>query len=853
MKKTYQKIKSCAALLLLMATQALAQPLNGVYTINNGLATGGTNYQSFNAFATAINTGGVSGPVTVNVVLGSGPYIEQVTLNQIVGVSGTNKLTINGNNCLLQFNSASNVTPWTLWLNGTDNLTINNLQVEGQGATYALACLLTNGADRNTFNNCWFKTPLNGTSSLQCPFSISSTNTSPTGSGSNSGNFNTVNTCTISNGYYGCVFYGLTSAPFQTQNTIKNCWITDFYYSGFFGPYQNKLKMQNNVIDRLTRTSSTTCYAVQTYYNTEALVEGNKVWKLFELMPGNTNQTMGYYTYYTPTPGVGRGTYRNNIFSRVECNGTIYGFYNYYSNSDYYNNTIDLDWAGATAANTIYGMYPYGTTNYNNTVVNNLITCRRGGSGSNRYGLYIAVAGNISVVNNNIVMFAASGVNNIGFYNSAQTTVAGWNTALGAGTDFSVDPIYVSSNDNHPTNPTMNDLAIPMGLVYDQENAVRNQATPDVGALEFLSPPCSGLPPSNTVNGPTWALCPGEDAAMILGTLYPNTGYTYQWRSSTVSNVGPFNSIASATNLAYTAPSMTTQTWFQVVMTCTNPGGGSVSPVLQINIAGPTIDNVPYYENMESVGLVNRLPNCSWSATGQGVANCTTPFPQSGNRVPRGGTSLGYFSNITTGTSAFFTNPINMSTGITYSAGLWYATEYFGYNNWTNLSILIGPAQSLTGATVVASVGPAITGPYKDLGGLFTVPSSGTYHMIIRATAANGSAQYLSFDDLSITIPCQAGSPNAPNLTSSASTNTVCEGQNVGLNAAGADTYTWSTGSNVPSTSDNPAYTSLGYTVYTVWGQNAITGCIAQSNQTVYINPAPVVFVVASPPVVCAG
>ena len=79
---------------MLFAGTAMAQ-LSGTYTINSGAATSGTNYASFTAFATAINGVGVSGPVTVNVVSGSGPYNETVTFT--ASGTATNTITVNGN------------------------------------------------------------------------------------------------------------------------------------------------------------------------------------------------------------------------------------------------------------------------------------------------------------------------------------------------------------------------------------------------------------------------------------------------------------------------------------------------------------------------------------------------------------------------------------------------------------------------------------------------------------------------------------------------------------------------------------------------------------------------------------
>jgi hypothetical protein len=191
-----------------------------------------------------------------------------------------------------------------------------------------------------------------------------------------------------------------------------------------------------------------------------------------------------------------------------------------------------------------------------------------------------------------------------------------------------------------------------------------------------------------------------------------------------------------------------------------------------------------------------------------------------------------------------------MGPGITYSAAIYYATEYFGYNNWSNLSIWVGTSQSLASLVQVAQVSPAVSGAYKLLSGTFTVPSPGTYYVAIKATASNGSALYLSFDDLSVTIPCYgAGAANSPTMTLSANQTTICTGDAVALTASGADTYTWSTGSNSNLLSDVP-FTN---TTYTVLGSNALTGCTSTLTQFITVNPAPNVMIFANTPSVCAG
>lgn len=390
-----------------------------------------------------------------------------------------------------------------------------------------------------------------------------------------------------------------------------------------------------------------------------------------------------------------------------------------------------------------------------------------------------------------------------------------------------------------------------MGLVFDQRGMVRNQSTPDIGAIEFNNPACVGAPSANGVASPTYALCPGEITTLGLQTLSSTTGFGYQWQSSTISQVGPFTPIAGANGLFYTIPPAAVNTWYSVVMTCTNPGGGSISPVGAVLISGITSSVVPCEDGFEGIGANNRLPNCSWSSNNLGSTCLTYTASGSGNRVPNTGVSFASFANNTPGTNYFYTNAIAMTAGITYSADVAWATEYFGYNNWTSLSILVGPNQSPTGLVQVANINNPISGAYKVLGNTFTIPTTGTYYVAIKAISTTGQAQYLSIDDLHITIPCQAGSVNSPSMTLSASVLTVCANQPVSLTASGADTYTWSTGANGSGITDSPQ--NAGIVNYVVVGQNALTGCTATLAVPVLVNPSPNTLIYANPASVCSG
>jgi hypothetical protein len=77
--------------MLLLSSLASAQ-LSGVYSLNSGAPTGGTNFKSFTDLSSAIGSQGVSGPVTVRVAPGT--YTESFQLPIPQGTSATNTITI---------------------------------------------------------------------------------------------------------------------------------------------------------------------------------------------------------------------------------------------------------------------------------------------------------------------------------------------------------------------------------------------------------------------------------------------------------------------------------------------------------------------------------------------------------------------------------------------------------------------------------------------------------------------------------------------------------------------------------------------------------------------------------------
>jgi hypothetical protein len=843
MKKNYVLLQVLIALLSLGSMRLAAQALSGNYTIDQTQVASSTNFVSFNAFATAINANGVSGPVNVSVL--NGPYNEQVLFTSISGSSAMNRITINGNNNLITFNSSNFSLPQVIGMNGADNFTFNNLNMQGTG-TYAYVCILYGGSDNNVFSNCTFSVNANNTSSNQIPVVMSGALTSYASSG-NSGSNNTFIGCTMYSGYASVWMYGLTSAPYNFDNKIVNCNLLDWYYCGVYSYYSKNLHMTGNIIERPTRTSFTTAYGSFFIYNHGLLCESNKYRRFFDGNTSATNSMYAIYGYYTPVPNQGSpNVVRNNMIYDMKHNGSVYGIYYYYPDGTFYNNTISLDYANATGGTT-YGVYTYGGTNYTSDFRNNIVSISRGGSGT-KYCINIPVTGNMTSDRNDLYMGSTTGATYIAAYSGNWTTLAAYQASGLDASSFSVNPMFASiTNSLYPTNTAIDNAAIDLELLFDNAGAVRHPTTPDIGALEFLTPLCAGQP-SMTVNAPTYSLCPGESAMVGLGNLSSDLGYTYQWYTSSISNVGPWTAVPSGTSIVTSVLNVTATTWVSAIIACTSPGGSSIQPVGQVNVAGTTSNTVPYHEGFEGIGLSNRLPNCSWMAPGLGLSARTYTSSMPNNLLPNTGNGFAAFNTNATGANYFYTNGIWLDANVTYSASMWYMTDFSGSTNWSNLAILYGSAQATTGLTQIASVSPAVSPFYKSLSNTFNVTTSGLYYIAIRGTGASGTALNLTWDDLRITVPCQVA-PNSPALTLSANNTTVCSGDPVTLTAGGADAYSWNTGANTGVITENP----IVNTTFMVTGTNTLTGCSVSASQLVVVKPSPVISLFSFPPTVCAG
>ena len=362
-------------------------------------------------------------------------------------------------------------------------------------------------------------------------------------------------------------------------------------------------------------------------------------------------------------------------------------------------------------------------------------------------------------------------------------------------------------------------------------------------------PPCTGVPLSGTTSASQSLICPNTSATITLPGASTGTGLQFQWFASTTNSLSGYTSIAGATAIAYaTPPSASVTTWYQAVLTCTNSAASATSPAVSVAIAATTTNSIPYAEGFEGAIVPNQLPNCSWKASDLPQTCQTYIAPASNNRIPRTGNNFASFYYLPARTSYFYTNGLQLHAGVTYSASVWFTTESNTYQNWTNMSLAIGTNQSTLGLVPVASTnGSAVSPNHKSLSSTFTVATSGIYYMAVQATS-NGQccAQYLSFDDLSVTVPCSMNIPVASLNTSTAS---ICQGQALNLVVLGGDTYQWSTGATSSSIVVSPQTTSF----YSVAITNTSSGCSITLGTPVTVYPTNQVSIYSSSTQICSG
>jgi|GEM_PF-696819 len=472
--------------------------LSGIYTIDKTQPTGGSNFNSFNSFTTALGLGGFGGPITVNVVAGTGPYVEQVTFATYATASSTNTLTINGNGETLEFLSTNTNERATLKFVGTDYVTVNGLIVKALGSTgtptqYGYALWLLNSADYMTFTNCEFYANTNSTSSTFAAVIVANTTTVTT-AGLAASNL-TMTGNKLVGGYYSLVLNGPSASPFSDGNIITDNEFSEFYYYGVYTARQSNLQLLRNKIHRTTRDNISLGYMVYMTGNMSMCdISKNRIYNF----AGNATTTSAAYGIYgtSMTAPTGEGVLISNnvIYGLSGMNGTQYGIYlGTTAIALVYHNSVSLDNTAHPGSSVVYCLYQTGVS-AGIDVKNNIFSYTTNSTGT-KYNMYfLSSTAVVSCDNNVLYRGATAGTNNTGYWAStAYNTLTNWQAANGGVFDQASvddDPLFTLPLLT-PQSAIVNNIgANVLTFVPEDIFGASRTATPDPGAIEFAPPTC---------------------------------------------------------------------------------------------------------------------------------------------------------------------------------------------------------------------------------------------------------------------------------------------------------------------------------------------------------------------------
>ena len=520
----------------------ICHPLNGAYQIGGV----GGDFPNFTSAFDQISSCGMSGPVVFNVFTDT--YNETVEIPEISGLSATNTLTVHGNGASLTFNNSS-TSPYLMYLNGADYVTIDSLNFVTQDDVYGWGIRLGYGADHNIIKNCTFDfTSIDNSSSSSYLYScgVVSTNSDVDGDefgvGANA-NYNTITHNTFLGSPTGQSMNSAVSISGiqEDSGSIANVITDNVFRNGRFYSIQllrtaGHHIIRNNEFLRPENDGSGGLFGIYLFQSAKGnLIEKNLFHHAYDGDPANTYTASIISLSACVGSNAEANIIRNNIIHIDNGAGGLRVFS--LSRSDYtkiYHNTVYIsrnsnetqrifEVRGGTGANSLQHA----------EIKNNLVYMNVIGA-AEKHMVYISDNRDDfdhGDYNHNAYYFASGMTNaHVGyFYNANFTTLAQWKTARNS--SFDQNSIYTntqlidpSNGDYSPSNSALNNAAFDLftpGSVTDDFYGIARTATPDFGAVEFAPP--SDDAGISSIDAPSVSAPPGVTPIRVTLTNYGST------------------------------------------------------------------------------------------------------------------------------------------------------------------------------------------------------------------------------------------------------------------------------------------------------------------------------------------
>lgn len=495
---------------------ALAQ-LSGNYTINKGVPASSTNFTSIGLAMSSLKTQGISGTVHFDVVSGSGPYTEQVTVPYVAGVSASRTITIDGHGNTLQFLTGTSSSRSIIHLDSARYFTIKNLRItDGLVSAFTWGIRFSNGAQYNTIDSCTLE--INKSSaSIDNYMAIVATGSSTSVNTGTAASNNTISNNTISGGQGGIYFAGITGGNDIKANHFVNNTIKDFYRYGVALRHSNENVVEGNDISRAGRATVGFFYGIYNFTSLSTQIIGNKVHNTHDAASNKSGIAYGLYVQNSNSPAGKELLMANNLCHDFNGDGRVYGIYHWGNDGcDYVYNTIVLD--GSSTINNANG-YHHVSASSRVKLKNNVFYITR--ASNSNFGIDLGADGTLVDSDYNTIYMGdvLAGQHRVAATLQLYSTLQDWQKVRSGSYDqhsTDADPGLLSNF--KPTSALLNGMADPITKVTtDHDGISRNALAPDMGAFEFT-------PPSNdagiaSIDGPR-PICTGSANLTISLTNY---------------------------------------------------------------------------------------------------------------------------------------------------------------------------------------------------------------------------------------------------------------------------------------------------------------------------------------------
>ncbi|MEI8136874.1 MAG: GEVED domain-containing protein, partial [Bacteroidota bacterium] len=199
-----------------------------------------------------------------------------------------------------------------------------------------------------------------------------------------------------------------------------------------------------------------------------------------------------------------------------------------------------------------------------------------------------------------------------------------------------------------------------VGSVNSASGIISSTLAPTSGQIYRWTPPnpCAGAPSAGIVS-PSSSICPNTTAVITNTSSNSFTGITYQWWQAP-SAIGPWTNVTTGSGFntqVLTTASLSTLTFYQLVITCTNSAQSASTAVTSVNPNNPA--NLCYCvlnlggsgctgDNITNVSIINTTFNNNSNCNTNATNGTYTQFPPSPSTTATLSAGVSYSLSVTT-------------------------------------------------------------------------------------------------------------------------------------------------------------------------------------------------------------